>query len=331
MFFTASGGYNSRMEKILLVRLSSMGDVIHNLPAVTDLARAYPHAKIDWVVDDGFQEIPRLHPAVSRVIPIALRRWKKSPIQALKNGGIGEFSALLRADEYDLILDSQGLIKSALVANYAKGTVAGYDRKSAREAAASLFYTQRHAVSIAQHAIDRNRQLSAQACHYTLEGPVDYGVPAPACELAWLPTTPFAVLLTATSRTDKEWDEANWLEIGLRLAAQGQISILPWGSETERLRSERLAALIPKAICPPRMSLTQAAAMLAAARIVVGVDTGLVHLAAAVATPVVAIFCASDPVKTGVRADTGAVNLGAYGAPPNVETVWQAILAGRRP
>lgn len=308
-----------------------MGDVIHNLPAVTDLARSFPLAKIDWVVDEGFQEIPRLHPAVSRVIPVALRRWKKSPLAALKGCDLSTFAAQLRAENYDLILDSQGLIKSALVARFAKGTVAGYDRASVRESAASFFYQHRYAVSTTQHAIDRNRQLSAQALGYAATDPMDYGVPAPQADLPWLPVAPFAALLTATSRTDKEWDEACWQEIGHRFAAQGVVSILPWGSAPERARSERLAALIPNAICPPRMSLTQAAALLAASRIVVGVDTGLAHLAAAVATPVVAIFCGSDPVKTGVRAESGAVNLGSNGAPPDVETVWQAVLAGRRP
>ena len=178
--------------------------------------------------------------------------------------------------------------------------------------------------------IDRNRQLHALALGYVPEGAIDYGLPAPAIYLDWLPNAPFVTLLTATSRTDKEWDEAHWQEIGQRFAADGVVSILPWGSLQERVRSERLAARIPNAICPPKLSLTDAATLLAGSRIVVGVDTGLAHLAAAVATPVVAIFCASDPLRTGVRSDTGAVNLGARGMAPDVDTVWQAILAGRR-
>lgn len=318
------------MKKILLVRLSSMGDVIHNLPAVTDLARAFPDARIDWVVDEGFQEIPRLHPAVSRVIPIALRRWKKKPLTSLFCPAIRQFAANLRSERYDLVLDSQGLVKSALVAKLAHGPVAGYDRSSVRESAASLLYQQRFAVDKALHAIERNRLLSAQALGYVAAGPIDYGLPSPTVSLPWLPQTSYVTLLTATSRSDKEWPEAHWQEIGRRFAAEGIVCILPWGSATERARSERLAAQIPQAVCPPRMSLTEAAVLLAGSRIVVGVDTGLAHLAAAMATPVVAIFCASDPEKTGVRAATGAVNLGADGMPPDIETVWQAILAGRR-
>lgn len=327
---SCDSAYNPRMQKILIVRMSSMGDVIHNLPAVTDLARAHPGVQIDWVVEEGFQEIPRLHPAVHKVIPVALRRWRKTPLATLKSSDLTSFGIALRNERYDLVLDSQGLLKSALVARLARGPVAGFDRDSIREPAASFFYQQRYAVSRNQHVIDRNRQLSALALDYQASGPIDYGVPAPAMPLPWLPEGPFVTLLTATSRADKEWSETHWLEIGHRFAAEGIACILPWGSMAERVRSERLAAAIPHAVCPPKLSLTEAAALLAGSRIVVGVDTGLAHLAAAVATPVVAIFCASDPQKTGVRSDTGAVNLGAQGLPPDVETVWQAILAGRR-
>lgn len=318
------------MQKILLVRLSSMGDVIHNLPAVTDLARAFPDAAIDWVVEEGFQEIPRLHPAIRKVIPIALRRWRKAPLASLASADLHAFASELRREHYDLVLDSQGLVKSALVARLAHGPVAGYDRSSAREPAASVFYSQRYRVSRDLHAIERNRWLSGLALGYAVQGLIDYGLPAPKAVPLWLPQMPFVTLLTATSRSDKEWPEQNWFEIGRRFAAEGVCCVLPWGSEAERARSERLAAAIPHALCPPRMALSEAAALLAGSCIVIGVDTGLVHLAAAVATPVVAIFCASDPQKTGVRADTGAVNLGADGAPPDVEMVWQALLAGRR-
>jgi len=319
------------MKKILLVRLSSMGDVIHNLPAVTDLARAFPDAQIDWVVEEGFREIPALHPAVNRVIPFSLRRWRKKPLAALAGDEISSFARELRAEHYDLILDSQGLAKSALVAKLAHGPVAGYDKTSAREPLASCFYSQKSKVDRSLHAIERNRLLSAQTLGYELRGAIDYGLPKPAVDLSWLPAERYVVLLTATSRADKEWAEERWIELGRRLVAQGLRCVLPWGGAQEKARSERLVAAIDGAICPPRMSLTEAAALLAGAQIVVGVDTGLAHLAAAMATPVVAIFCASDPVKTGVLAGTYAVNLGADGAPPTVDAVWAAVIAGARP
>lgn len=318
------------MQKILLVRLSSMGDIIHNLPAVTDLIHAHPQLSIDWVVEEGFQELPRLHPAISKVIPVGMRRWRKTPLATLCSDDIGRFTAELRGKRYDLILDSQGLVKSALVAKLAKGPITGYDRKSIREPAASLLYDQRFSVSRELHAIDRNRQLSAAAFDYTVSGPIDYGLQPPPIPLPWLAQSVYVTLLTATSRTDKEWPESCWQTLGQRFVEQGMIPVLPWGNEAERMRSIRLAAAIPHAICPPRLTLTEAAALLAGSRIVVGVDTGLVHLAAALTTPVVAIFCASDPLKTGVRAEYGAVNLGANGAPPDLETVWQAVLVGSR-
>lgn len=318
------------MKKILLVRLSSMGDIIHNLPAVTDLARAWPDAKIDWVVEEGFQEIPRLHPAINRVIPIGMRRWRKTPLATLCGNDLGQFAKNLRGEKYDLVLDSQGLIKSALVARLAKGPIAGYDSNSIREPAASLFYHQKFPISRTLHAIERNRELSAAALGYTAPSEIDYGLQAPSLTPDWLPQTPYATLLTATSRADKEWAENNWIALGQRFFEQGVISVLPWGSEPERTRSERLAAAIPQAICPSKLNLTEAASLLAGSRIVVGVDTGLAHLAAALSTPVVAIFCGSDPLKTGVRAESGAVNLGANGAPPDLDTVWQAVLAGQK-
>lgn len=319
------------MKKILLVRLSSMGDVIHNLPAVTDLARAFPDAEIDWVVEEGFQDLPRLHPSVHRVIPFALRRWRKALLSTVAGDEISEFMTALRATDYDLVLDSQGLSKSALVAKLARGPVAGYDRASAREPIASFFYSQKNRVERSLHAIERNRLLSARALGYEVAGAIDYGLPRPAVNLPWLAQGAYVVLLTATSRADKEWPEAHWIELGQRFAAQGLRCVLPWGGMAEKARSERLAAAIPQALCPPRMSLTEAAALLASAQIVVGVDTGLAHLAAAMATPVVAIFCASDPVKTGVLAGSYAVNLGAEGAPPALDAVWAAVEAGARP
>ncbi|KAF0814801.1 Lipopolysaccharide heptosyltransferase 1 [Andreprevotia sp. IGB-42] len=318
------------MSRILLLRLSSMGDVIHTLPAVTDLARALPDTRIDWVAEEGFAELPRLHPAVSRVIPIALRRWRKNALDAATRREFAAFRQQLQSTRYDLVLDIQGLLKSATIGRFAHGPLAGYDRHSIREPLASLLYSKRYPVSRDQHAVLRSRQLMAAAMGYTPAGPVDYGLPAAAAALPWLPDQRHAVLLTATSRADKEWPEAHWIALGQQLAAAGLASVLPWGSPAERARAERLATAIPNAMVAPRLSLTEAAALLAGSAIVVGVDTGLAHLAAAVAAPVVAIFCASDPVRTGVLANSYAVNLGRAGAAPDVATVWQAVVAGVR-
>lgn len=303
-----------------------MGDVIHNLPAVTDLARAVPDAEIHWVVEEGFQEIPRLHPAVKQVIPIALRRWRRHPVKGMLHKEPQRFRRALREMPYHLILDSQGLAKSALVARMARGPVVGYDRKSIREPVASLLYKTRYPVSRQLHAIERNRQLTGSALGYVPQGLPDYGLVPPNLVLPWAPTHRFATLLTATSRADKEWAESHWIAIGQQLAEQGIQVVLPWGGAAERARSERLARAIPDAVCPPRMSLTEAAALLAQSEVVVGVDTGLVHLAAAMASPVVAIFCQSDPEKTGVVAATPVINLGQKDRPPEVAQVWAAMM-----
>ncbi|WP_273431146.1 lipopolysaccharide heptosyltransferase I [Chitinibacter tainanensis] len=314
--------------RILIVRMSSMGDVIHQLPAITDLARAYPHAQIDWVVEEGFVELPQLHPAIRRVIPVALRRWRKTPLASQTRTEWQQFKTELRACRYDVVLDAQGLIKSAAIARQACGPVAGFDRHSIREPLASLAYCRKYPVNKTQHAIERNRQLTAAALNYPQAGVLDYGLRVPPRELTWLPAGDYCVCLTATSRADKEWPEAHWIVLGQRLLAAGVRPVLPWGSADERERAERIAAALPGAMVAPKLTLTDAAALLAGACIVVGVDTGLAHLAAAVAVPTVAIFCASDPALTGVLAASYAVNLGQRGAAPTVDAVWQAVLAG---
>ncbi|TJZ68612.1 lipopolysaccharide heptosyltransferase I [Chitiniphilus eburneus] len=313
--------------RILLVRLSSMGDVIHAMPAVTDIARALPGARIDWVVEEGFAELPALHPAVHRVIPFALRRWRRH------GGALREFTAFrraLREERYDLILDVQGLVKSALVARLARGRIAGYDFSSAREGLATVFYGKHYAVPRQRHAILRVRELATAALGYPPSATLDYGLPRPDVALPWLPAGGHAVLLTATSRADKEWPERDWLELGERLAEHGLACVLPWGSPAERVRAQRLAHGIRGAVVAPRLSLTEAAALLAGAHVAVGVDTGLVHLAAAMAVPTVAIFSASDPDRTGVLASSYAVNLGTRGAAPDVDTVWRTVTTGMR-
>ncbi len=313
--------------KILLVRLSSMGDVIHNLPAVSDIALHYPNAELHWVVEEGFAELPALHPAVRKVIPVALRRWRKSPFSAQTRAEWRAFRANLAAERYDLILDSQGLVKSALVTKLAKGPCAGYDRHSIREPLASFAYDRCFTVSRSLAAIPRNRILSGLALGYTPGDAIDYGLPRPSLTLSWCPPSPYVVMLTATSRADKEWPEAEWITLGRTLQARGLNLVFPWGSPAEQARSQRLAAELPGAIVPPRLTLPECAAMLAGARLTVGVDTGLVHLAAAMACPVVAIYCASDPGLTGVMASTPAINLGSNGQAPGQAEVWQSCEA----
>ena len=309
--------------RVLLVKTSSMGDVLHNFPVVTDIRRRFPDAQIDWVVEESFSTLPALHPGVKQTLTVAVRRWRKSWWNS--RAEIGAACREISSGHYDLALDTQGLLKSALITRCAAAPRCGADWKSAREPLASLCYDQRYFVAKNQHAVERNRQLAAQALGYSLDAPADYGINAPDISLPWLPPEPYAVLLHATSRDDKLWAEANWVSLGSLLKQAGLRAVLPWGSEHEKARGERLCAAIPGAVCAPRLSLKAAAAMLGHARAAIGVDTGLSHLAAALGVPTVGIYTATDPGLTGLYAGKRAVNLGGKGAPPAVGEVAAAL------
>lgn len=303
--------------RILLVKTSSLGDVVHNLPVAGDLVRQFPDAAIDWVVEETFSEIPRLHPAVRRVLPVAVRRWRRSLTGAETWREVAEFRRRLREEPYDIVLDSQGLLKSALIARQARGVRVGLDRNSAREPLAARFYDRTIAVPRALHAVIRNRLLAAGGLGYTVGGPPDYGIVAPAIAAEWLPAGDYVVLLTATSRADKNWPDEHWLALGSTLIAAGLRCILPGGSPAERLRAAGLANSLGRAVAAPSMTVTELAGLLGSAHLVVGVDTGLVHLAAALGRPTLALYCGSDPLLTGVLAGERARNIGGAGAPPS--------------
>ena len=309
--------------RILLVKTSSLGDVIHNLPVVTDLHRHFPDAAIDWVAEEGFAEIAGLHPGVRRVIPAALRRWRKALFAPATWREIGAFRATLQEEGYDLVIDTQGLLKSALIARMARGKRCGYAATAAREPLAARFYDARFDVPKHLHAVERNRRLAALAGGYAATPVPDYGIAVPPAPTFGRTS---AILLTATSRDDKLWPEDRWIGLGRALHGRGLTCLLPAGSSAERERATRIAQAIPGASVAPPMRLAELAAQLAAARIVIGVDTGLVHLAAALGRPVLALFSASDPALTGVLAGTPAINLGARGQPPSLGDVLAAAL-----
>ncbi len=313
------------MPKILLVKTSSMGDVIHNLPVVSDIRTHFPGARIDWVVEESFAGIPALHPGVGGILPVAVRRWRKTPLSRSVYGEIGAFARLLRSEVYDVVLDTQGLIKSAVVARFAQGARCGFDWVSAREPLAALFYDKTVRVDKIRHAVERNRLLAGRAFGYAPDEAVNYGIAAPAMALPWLPALPFAVLLHATSRDDKLWPEAGWIALGTHLAGRGITSVLPWGSETEHRRSLHLAERISGAVVPPALTLAEAAALLSQSVAAIGVDTGLIHLAAALNVPAIAIYRASDPGLTGLYAGGKTASLGRAGAPPDAATVIDSL------
>lgn len=329
---------------ILLVKTSSLGDVVHNLPVVSDLHRQFPAAHIDWLVEEAFAEIPRLHPAVRQVIPVALRRWRKSffkPAQWCKvRQERQHFQKQLQTTAYDIVLDTQGLIKSALLVRQARlspnGRRCGYAANVAREGLAARSYDDGYAIPRALHAVERNRQLAAAALGYALDAPhlaFDYGLDQiTPLRPAWLPARPYVVLLTATSRDDKLWPEADWQTLIADLAQQGLQAVLPAGAPHERLRAERIASsygcALNSSVAPP-LSISELAQLCAGAQCVIGVDTGLTHLAAALGRPSLALFCASEPGLTGVYAGSSPsaahiLNLGSAGKPPSASAVIHA-------
>lgn len=309
------------MSDILFIKTSSLGDVIHHMPAVSDARRNRPDARIGWVVEEAFAPLVALHPAVESVIPVASRRWRRTPFSPATWREIGAFKRAMREQPHETVIDAQGLVRSALIARFARGRRHGYDRESVREGAASWFYDVHHRVDRSLHAIVRNRMLAGAVLGYAPDGPPDFGLDRTALGAA----TRDAILLHATARPEKEWPVAHWIALAQALAAHGYRIVLPWGTEAERRRSAEIAAAVPGANVPERAPLGAVARMIARAAFVVGVDTGLLHLAAALGVPLVAIFTGTEPGQHGPLGSGRIEVVGALGAVPSVEDARAAV------
>ena len=321
------------MTRVLLIKTSSLGDVVHCLPAVTDLAKAKPNLVLDWMVEDSLADIPGLHPAVKRVVRTRQRVWRRHPFDGETRREFGAMCDLIREAPYDRVIDAQGLIRTALLSRLAVGPHCGYDARSVREPPASLLYDRRFAVSVTIHAIERMRHLAAQAVGYDLPPELDYGLRVESHRPTWLGDGPYLVGVHATARPDKAWSEDRWIELARKAAQTGIPIVLLWGDEAERERSARIAAAAPGSIVPPRLGFAEIAGLSAGAAAVAGVDTGLTHLASAVGASVVAIYVASWSDFNGVMGPAFVANLGGPGSPPSADDVWRelqiAIRAGR--
>ena len=285
---------------VCVIKTSSMGDVIHTLPALTDAQKAIPSLSIDWVVEENFAEIPHWHSAVNRVIPIALRRWRKSPFSIQTRNEWKNYRTLLQAENYDAVIDAQGLIKSALFATrFAQGVKHGYDRQSIREPLASFFYDKKYAISYQQHAVERIRQLFAQSLGYELpQVQGDYGIARHF--LHQTSEKNYVVFIHSTTRADKHWEESEWQKLIEKITALSDCKIhLPWGNEQEKARAERLAQVHSNVLVLPKLTLTELAKQIANAKAVVSVDTGLAHLTAALDKPNITLYGATDPKLIG--------------------------------
>jgi heptosyltransferase-1 len=318
--------------RILIVKTSSMGDVVHALPLAADLAAQVPGAQIDWLVEESFAAIPSLSRHVRRVHPVALRRWRRALMQGATWAEVAAAKSALRRESYDWVLDVQGLLKSAWMARWAAAPVAGPSSSSARERVAAAFYSRRIAIGRDLHAVERCRRLGAAVFGYV-------PAPRPRFDLTLAPRASAggaeaaapgaaspAVLLVNASRATKLWPEERWVALEGALAGQGLDSLLVWGTAEEEQRVARLAGNMRRARVAPRLPIDAIAAALNRAPIVVGLDTGLTHLAAALGRPTVGIYCDYDPALVGLVGDGAVASLGGVNQSPTVEAVLAAVV-----
>ncbi|WP_140918983.1 lipopolysaccharide heptosyltransferase RfaC [Limnobaculum xujianqingii] len=287
--------------RVLIVKTSSMGDVLHTLPALTDAQNAIPNIQFDWVVEEGFAQIPDWHSAIDQVIPVAIRRWRKSWFSADTRKERTTFIAQLQQRHYDAVIDAQGLIKSAfLITRKARGTKHGQDSHSAREPLASWFYDVKHSIPKNQHAVERTRQLFAQSLGYPMpDRKGDYGIARRFLATPPADANSYLVFLHATTRDDKHWPEQHWRELIALTTDSGFKIKLPWGAPHEHERAKRLAKGFQHVEVLPKLSLEEIANVLAGARAVVSVDTGLSHLTAALDRPNITLYGPTDPGLIG--------------------------------
>ncbi|MDF7679635.1 lipopolysaccharide heptosyltransferase RfaC [Enterobacteriaceae bacterium ESL0689] len=288
--------------RVLIVKTSSMGDVLHTLPALTDAMQIIPGIRFDWVVEEGFAQIPGWHESVDQVIPVAIRRWRKAWFSAAVRKERHAFRQAVQARHYDRVIDAQGLLKSAaLVTRLAHGVKHGMDWSSAREPLASLFYQHRHAIARSQHAVERTRELFAKSLAYRRPQTAgDYAIARHFIHADNASSdVPYLVFLHATTRDEKHWPESHWRELIALLAKRDLRIKLPWGAPHEEARARRLAAGYDFVDVLPRMDLEKIAAVLAQAQGIVSVDTGLSHLAAALDKPNLTLYGPTDPGLIG--------------------------------
>ena len=318
--------------KILLIRVSSLGDVLHNMPIVADLLSQFPHAQIDWVVEENFSDLVRLHPGVRHVIPFALRRWRKNLFSSAVRQEMAAFRTRLQAEHYDVILDTQGLLKTGLIMGLAHGRtkvgLANGTEGSGYEPLSRLFHSTSVRVGRRTHAVQRGRLVAATALGYLdrLDRlPVDFGLRAPQGEvMLWQPAGDYIVFFHGTAGAHKKWPLPDWIRLGQFLQSTGKPILLAWGNPTEQQEAIALASALPGATVLPRLSMHEAILLAQRAALVIGVDTGLTHIAAAYRRPTIEIYTASPRWKTEGNWDQRIINLGDQGQRPSASEVIDA-------
>ncbi len=284
--------------QILIIKTSSLGDVIHTLPALTDAVTAIPSIQFDWVVEENFAEVPSWHPNVNRIIKVAIRRWRKNPVKAMFSGEWSAFKHAIGCKQYDAVIDAQGLLKSAWLTRYSNGETWGLNKTCAREPLASRFYQHQIEVHKSQHAVERIRQLFAKSLHYEVpQSQGDYGITTVAAPLSNFNN--YLVFLHGTTRADKHWPEVYWNKLAIHYSSKGIKILLPWGNQAEHDRANRIATHSNLIKVLPRSTLSELAAIINNAHAVVSVDTGLAHLSAALNVPNITLYGPTDPKLVG--------------------------------
>ncbi len=324
---------------ILIVRVSSLGDVVHNMPMVADILRFCPDAKIDWVVEEAYTGLVGLNCGVRNVIPMALRRWRKNLFSAATWAEIADFRRLLQSETYDFVFDTQGLLKTGVVMRLARLRAGGErvglanaTEGSGYEALSRIFHDVSVPVGLHTHAVLRARTVAAQALGYLIDSPPDFNLQAPSFGTAmpgavppWMPGGPYAVFFHGTARAEKQWPAAHWIQVAKSLHARGLPILLPWGSEPEKRTAQQLQASMPNGTVLPRLPLMEAVMLAQRAALVIGVDTGLTHVAAAYNRPTIELYGDSPRWKTQGDWSPNIINLGDLGTPPDATAVEAAV------
>lgn len=311
--------------RILIVRTSSLGDIVFALPVVKDILAHMPNAQIDWVCEEAFVEIPSWNSGVQNVIPMAHRRWRKRWFSRQTRQERKAFREALQSQEYDVILDLQSLFKSLWVSRQAIGPICGFDWKSAIDKPATWWYDSRFRVN-ARQQVDRYRGLAARVLGYAVKTPADYGLDKlQIASSAKIDTPPYAVLVTSASTVAKRWNESAWQAVIEALQARGLQVKMTSGNPQEQAYAESIAAGRSGVVVLPKSSLTQTAQILAGATVVLGVDTGLVHISAALEVPTITIYCDSDPDYFYVKGRGFLSRLGSKGQAPELAQVLASL------
>lgn len=313
-------------RKILIIKSSSMGDVVHALPVAYDIKQAYPDCQLHWVVEESFTDIVTLSPYVDKYVTTAFRRWRKSVLDAGTRQEIAQVRQELKAEHYDIVIDLQGLMRSALVARWCGTESVGYAKDVIKEPMARYLYTRTQSLPVGLQPVRRYRAMAAAVLGYRIDAEhPHFGLRVRAMSPAGV-TGPYAALAVNTSRPEKLWPNSRWIEVAQALHQDAHMqSVLFWGSQAEHERVQAIAQAVPEAVVMPRSSIRALAQAIAGARCLIGVDTGFAHLGAALAVPSVGVIVGTSAALFRLVSEGACATVGDKGIVPQPEEVLAAL------